>query len=128
MSRRIGAEFTLQTHIPIHVHPFEMYRIDRILLRLIPVARNFRENNLPESVLPCKWFPIWHERGRGRPQISPDQTRLDFDRIRLNVNFILEACCRRGGVVVRLLKALSAFIEQPAVIIAPQTTLLHETV
>src|SRR5579883_2122027 len=125
---RIRAKFALQAYIPVHVHPFEMHRIDRILLCLKPVAWNFREDNLPESVLPGEGLPIRHERSRSRAKICPDQAGSSFDGIRLDMELIFEA--RRGGssVVEGLFDTPSGFVEKPAVIIAPQTASLHETV
>src|SRR5690242_14772166 len=43
MFGRIGTEVSAKTDIPVHVHPFEVNRIDRVFLALEPIARDFRD-------------------------------------------------------------------------------------
>ena len=49
MPRRVRPRLVVQPDAPIHVHPLEVQRIDRILLALKPVAGNVREDDLRRS-------------------------------------------------------------------------------
>src|SRR5262249_2240518 len=75
-----------------------------------------------------KRLPIWNEGSRFGPEVGPDQAGMRLDRIGLDANLIFEAGVLRADIIVRLLDTPPRFVEQPAVIITPQTALLDETI
>src|SRR5215471_10645290 len=107
------------------MHPLEMHGIDRILLSLKPVARNFGENDLPEAVLPFKRLPRRNNRRRQRPQVCPDEAALRLHGVGSDANLVPESRIGSCDIVVWLLDTPAEAVEQPSVIVTPQTTLFH---
>src|ERR1700738_5492970 len=60
--RRVRTGPALQTQTPVRMGPFEMHRVDRVLLALEPVARDLGLDDLAETVRPREEFPIRHQR------------------------------------------------------------------
>src|SRR5438552_4257618 len=118
---RVRSRIATQPQVPIHVHPFEVHRIDRVFLALKPVTWNFGKDNLAETILPSERLPIWNERGRRGTKVSPNQSSSLGDRIGLDSDFVFEVCVARCDIVVWLLEAPARFIEHPSVIIATQS-------
>ena len=117
---RIWSEIAAQAHVPIHVHPLEMHRVDGILLTLKPIARNFGEYDLAEPILPGERFPIRNEWSGLRSEVSPNQSSALRDRIRFDPHLVFELRVGSGGVVIGLFDATARFIKAPAVVITAQ--------
>ena len=122
--RRIGAGLALQPHAPVRMRPFEMHRVDRVLLALEPVARDLGDDDLAEAVLPGEELPIRHQRRRLRPEIGPEQPAPFRDRIGLDADLVLEPRLGMRHVLVGLREAASRLVIEPAVIVAAQPALL----
>src|SRR5215475_3404677 len=105
-----------------------MHRIDGILLSLKPVARDFGENDLPETVLPCKRLPGRNGRRRQRPQVRPDETGLRLQGVGPDANLVLESGIGNRDIVIWLLHTPARAVEHPSVIVTPEAALFHETV
>ena len=104
-----------QPRAPIVVHPFEVHRIDGVLLALKPVARHVGEHDLAKAVSPGERFPDRQFRRRQRAQIGKQQPGAFLDRIGLG----LAAGLRRlgiGGVFVGLFETASGLVHEPAMI------------
>ena len=128
MPRRVRPQPIVQPDAPIHVHPLEVQRIDRILLALKPVAGNVREDDLHEAVLPREGLPVGDQRSRLGSQVGPNQAGPGLNRIGLDPDLVLEASLGRGNVLVRLLDAAAVLVEQPAMVVAAQPALFDEAV
>jgi hypothetical protein len=122
--RRVGPGRAAQAHAPIRMGPLEMHRVDRVLLALEPVARNFGLDDLAEAVLPREEFPIRHQGSRRRPEIGPDEATQFGDRISLDPDLVPKPGLGMGQILVRLREADSRVVVEPAVIIAAQTAAL----
>src|SRR3984893_18262403 len=112
--RRIRAGRTLQTQAPLRMGPFEMHRVDRVLLALEPVARDLGLDDLAEAVRPREEFPIRHQRPRLRPKIRPYEAAQFGDRIGLDMDLILEPRVRMRHVLIGLREAASRLVIEPA--------------
>src|SRR6267154_2174590 len=110
------------------MRPFEMHRVDRVLLALEPVARDLRLDDLAEAVLPREEFPIRHQGPRLGTEISPEKATQFFDRIGLDADLVAEARFRMRHVFVGLCQAPPVRIVQPAVIVAAQPARLDKAV
>src|SRR5579872_7401208 len=110
---------------PVVVHPFEMDGIDRVLLALKPVARNFREDDLHEAVLPGERLPRWHERRWLRTEVGPHQSRLRLDAVPFQADGLPDFCVGIDALLVRLLDAAPTLVVAPAVIVASQAAVLE---
>src|ERR1700736_6519608 len=86
--RRIRAGHTLQLQAPVRMGPFEMHRVDRVLLALEPVARDLGLDDLAETVRPREEFPIRQQWPRLGPEIRPYEAAQFGDRISLDVDSI----------------------------------------
>ena len=61
---RIRSQVTGSPNTPVRMPPFEVNRIDRILLALQPMARNHRDDDLPKAIRPVEEGVSWeHWRG-----------------------------------------------------------------
>src|SRR3979490_882566 len=110
------------------MRPFEMPRVDRVLLALEPVARDLRLDDLAEAVLPREEFPIRHQGPRLWAEIGPQKPTQCFDRIGLDADLVAEARFRMRHVFVGLCQAPPVRIVQPAVIVAAQPARLDKAV
>jgi hypothetical protein len=124
----IGAGLAFESQAPVVVHPLEMHGIAGVLLALKPVARNLRDDDLAEAVLPGERLPDRQLRHRLRSHIGPQQARTFLHRIGLGAAAIPGARARIGDVVVGLLEAAAGLVHQPAVIVAADAGLLDEAV
>src|SRR5712671_1665908 len=102
------------------MRPFEMHRVDRVLLTLEPVAWDLGQDDLAKAILPREEFPIRHERPRLGAKIGPEKATAFFDRISLDADFILQPCLGMGDVLIGLRQAAAGVVVQPAVIVAAQ--------
>src|SRR6202049_2387698 len=118
--RRIRAGHTLQPQAPVRMGPFEMHRVDRVLLALEPVARDLGLDDLAETVRAREEFPIRHQRPRLRPEIRPDEAAQFGDRVGLDVDSIPEPPLGIRDILIGLREAASRLVIEPAVIIAAQ--------
>src|SRR5207249_589691 len=73
VSRRFGPVRVPQPLRPVRMQPLEMDRVDGVLLALEPVARDLRQHDLYEAVLPGERLPRWHQRRRLRTEVGPQQ-------------------------------------------------------
>ena len=112
---------------PIVVHPFEVHRIDGVLLALKPVARHVGEHDLAKAVAPGERLPHRQFRRRQRAQIGEQQAGAFLDRIGLGLAAGLRRF-RTGGVLVGLFEAAAGLVHQPAVIAAADAGLLDPAI
>src|SRR5262249_31788165 len=103
---------------PVVVHPFEMHRIDRVLLALEKVAGYVGEHDLAEPILPGERLPYGELGRRLRPHVDPEQAGELAHRIGFRGAALLRPLARTGRVFVRLLDALTGFVHQPAMVAA----------
>src|SRR5262249_18150939 len=113
---------------PVPVQPLEVHRIDRVLLGLKPVTRDFGEDDLDEAVGPGERLPGGHERRRRRPQVGPQESGLGLDRIGFDRDAVLEARLGVRDLFERLGEAVPRLAVQPAVVVAPQAPVFGEAV
>ena len=128
MTRRVGPGLPALPQAPVVVHPFEVHRIDRVLLALEPVARHLAGDDLLEAIAPGERLPDRQFRHRVRSHIGPQQSRHLAHRIGRARAFLPQ---RRGGierVLERLLDAASVLVHQPAMIVAANAGFLDEPV
>src|SRR5215472_1762195 len=92
-----------QRYGPIVVHPLKMYRVDRVLLALEPIARHVREHDLAEAICESEWFPYGQFGRRLRPHIGPQQARQFAHRRVSTTGLLHRFACRhresRGRVL-----------------------------
>src|SRR6185312_2570280 len=128
VARAIGPGLAFEPHAPIRVHPLEMHRVDRVLLALHPVARDFRNHDLGKAVLPGERLPVRHQRRGKRAEIGPDQPGMLAHRIRFDPDARFHVGVGMGHVLVRLGDARAFLVIKPAVIVAAQAALLDEAI
>src|SRR5439155_8845160 len=100
---RIRAGCLPKPYVPVHVHPFEMDRVDGVLLTLKPIAGDFGKDDLTKSILPSEGFPIRNHRRRLRPEVCPNQSSTRLDGIGGDANLVLEPGFLYRDVVIGLL-------------------------
>ena len=105
-----------------------MHRVDRVLLRLEPVARHLREHDLHETVLPRERLPVGEERRGPRAEIGPEKPGFFLHRIGRSADSFLQPSLRIEFLLERLLDALASFVVHPAVIVASQAAFLDVAV
>src|ERR1700738_4398507 len=118
--RRVRTGPPLQPQAPVRMGPFEMHRVDRVLLALEPVARDLGLDDLAETVRPREEFPIRHQRPRLRPEIRPYEAAQFGDRVGLDVDSIPEPSLGIRDILIGLREAASRLVIEPAVIVAAQ--------
>ncbi len=128
MLRRIGLTLAAQAHAPVVVHPFEMHRIDGVLLALKPVAGDVGNAYFNEAVLARERF-IDRQLGRWkRAHIDPDQSAKRLHRIGLDLALLAQRIFRIGGILIGLADAIAILVEQPAVIVAADALFLDKAI
>src|SRR4029077_7450735 len=125
---RIGSPAAGLSDAPVHVHPLKVHRIDGVLLTLKPVARQFRKEDLHESVLPAEWLPIRKLRRGRRAEVCPQEPGMRAARIGPCDRPAAAARARIDDILERLLEAPAIGVEPPAMVIAPQPARLHVAV
>src|SRR5487761_1107873 len=109
------------------MHPFEVDRIDRVLLALEPVAWDLGNGYLLVAAR-VKPIPVRQQRRLLWPHVDPEQASFLLYLVCLNANLVLEAALWMPCLFKRLIKASSGVVEEPAVVIAAQPALLDEAV
>src|SRR5437870_4789868 len=104
--------------------PFEMHRVDRVLLALEPVARDLGLDDLAEPVLPREEFPIRHQGARLRAEIGPEEAAQLFDRVGLDTDLILETGLGMRQILVGLHQNAAVGAVEPAMVVAAQPAFL----
>src|SRR6266508_128227 len=126
--RRLVPVEAVQGARPVRVQPLEVHGVDGVLLALEPVARDFREHDLDEAVLPGEGFPGGHERRGWRPEVRPQQARLRFYRIGLETHAVLEARLRMGDFLEGLVQTPAGVVPPPTVVVTAQAAVLDPAI
>ena len=113
---------------PVAVQPLQVHRVQRVLLALQPVARQYGQTDVPDDVADREHVPVRHQRrGRGA-HVGEQQPGLLLHRVRLHLDLVLEPRLRVLRLLVRLLRALARLVVQPAVVRAAQAMLFRDAV
>src|SRR5262249_35558759 len=123
---RIGRSLPVEPRVPVLVHPLEVHRIAGVLLALEPVARDFRDHDLAEAVLPGERLPDRQLGRRQRAHIGEQEPGAFLHRIGLGR--ATPRAVRIDDIVIGLLDDAAGLVHQPAVIIAADADLLDEAV
>src|SRR3979411_3324801 len=110
------------------MRPFEMHRVDRVLLALEPVARDLRLDYPAEAVLPREEFPIRHQGPRLWAEIGPQKPAQFFDRIGLDADLVFQAGLGMRQILVGLRQAASVRVEEPPMVVAARPARLDKAV
>src|SRR5487761_2633778 len=100
-----------------------MHRIDRVLLRLQPVARQLGEYDLGDSVLPGKRFPHWIDRCRSWPEVGEEHSGERLDGIGNLGDCVTKPAVPSNRLFEWRTNALAVLVKGPPVITASKPTL-----
>eukprot|EP01136_Pigoraptor_vietnamica_P039176 Opistho-1_new@109511 len=105
-----------------------MHRIDRIFLRLQPVAWQLRNHDLAKAIGPVERLPVGQLGRRRRSHIGPQQPGMGAYRIGVDLDLVLIPGLRDDGILERHFDTLAALVIGPAMIVAAQPAFLDKAV
>ena len=102
-----------------------MGRVAGVFVALEPVAGQVHNADLPDGVGHYEQIPRGQQRGRGRPQVGPDQPAHFLRRVALDADTVAESI---AGRFQGLIDAAAGGVEHPAVVAAAEAAGIGDAV